>query len=131
MTWSEKSGKGDFEEGVRALLIDKDQKPKWKHESIEKVPERDVAQFFDPVSRELIIDPSHPYEYDRWAAGSDPTKWRDVDVTMNRESLVSFSFVVFSPLIQTLCLFLLVQRRWSESKPSRNIPWLLIIYLSF
>lgn len=33
---------GDFVEGVRALLIDKDKQPKWSHENVASVPEADV-----------------------------------------------------------------------------------------
>jgi 3-hydroxyisobutyryl-CoA hydrolase len=39
----------DFKEGVRALLIDKDQQPKWKHETIEKVTQEYVNKFFAPL----------------------------------------------------------------------------------
>ena len=38
---------GELHEGVRALLIDKDQKPKWKHKSIFDVKEDEVDWFFD------------------------------------------------------------------------------------
>lgn len=39
----------DFKEGVRALLIDKDQQPKWKPETIEKVSPEHVNRFFLPL----------------------------------------------------------------------------------
>jgi 3-hydroxyisobutyryl-CoA hydrolase len=39
----------DFKEGVRALLIDKDQKPKWKHSKVEEVTQEYVARFFAPL----------------------------------------------------------------------------------
>lgn len=39
----------DFKEGVRALLIDKDQSPKWKHEKIEDVTQTYVNNFFAPL----------------------------------------------------------------------------------
>lgn len=39
----------DFKEGVRALLIDKDQQPKWKHEKIEDVKQSYVNKFFAPL----------------------------------------------------------------------------------
>lgn len=36
----------DFKEGVRALLIDKDQQPKWNPPTLEKVTEERVQSFF-------------------------------------------------------------------------------------
>lgn len=39
----------DFKEGVRALLIDKDQKPKWKPDIVEKVTQDHVNSFFAPL----------------------------------------------------------------------------------
>lgn len=39
----------DFKEGVRALLIDKDQQPKWKHQKIEDVTQDYVNNFFAPL----------------------------------------------------------------------------------
>lgn len=39
----------DFKEGVRALLIDKDNAPKWKHEKIEDVTQDYVNKFFAPL----------------------------------------------------------------------------------
>lgn len=39
----------DFKEGVRALLIDKDQQPKWKPDTIEKVTQDHVNKFFAPL----------------------------------------------------------------------------------
>ncbi|RUO38172.1 enoyl-CoA hydratase [Aliidiomarina shirensis] len=38
--------KGDFVEGVRALLIDKDRKPKWTHKSIADVTADDIDSMF-------------------------------------------------------------------------------------
>jgi enoyl-CoA hydratase/carnithine racemase len=41
--------RGDFIEGVRALIVDKDNKPRWRHGDIEAVPETDIDAFFqDP-----------------------------------------------------------------------------------
>ena len=43
--------RGDFIEGVRALIIDKDNKPRWRHGNLEAVPETDIDDFFqDPWS---------------------------------------------------------------------------------
>jgi enoyl-CoA hydratase/carnithine racemase len=46
----------DFFEGVRALLIDKDQKPKWNPPTIEGVTEALVEEHFKPVSNDLFFD---------------------------------------------------------------------------
>jgi len=37
---------GEFKEGVRALLIDKDRAPKWRYASVEAVPSAWIDQFF-------------------------------------------------------------------------------------
>jgi enoyl-CoA hydratase/carnithine racemase len=41
----------DFAEGVRALIIDKDNKPRWRYQSIESLPEDYVAEHFEPPWR--------------------------------------------------------------------------------
>jgi enoyl-CoA hydratase/carnithine racemase len=46
----------DFFEGVRALLIDKDQKPKWNPPTIEEVTPALVDEHFKPVSNDLFFD---------------------------------------------------------------------------
>ena len=46
----------DFFEGVRALLIDKDQKPKWNPSNIEGITRAMVEQHFKPVSNDLFFD---------------------------------------------------------------------------
>jgi enoyl-CoA hydratase len=46
----------DFAEGVRAAVIDKDQKPRWKPEHLDLVPDKDIARYFAPLHvPELII----------------------------------------------------------------------------
>ncbi|CAG9802914.1 unnamed protein product [Chironomus riparius] len=50
----------DFKEGVRALLIDKDQQPKWKPNCIEDVTQDHVNKFFAPLpdNDELVFETS-------------------------------------------------------------------------
>jgi enoyl-CoA hydratase len=44
----------DFYEGVRAVLVDKDHKPRWEHASLEEVSEAAVERHFEPIGdREL------------------------------------------------------------------------------
>ncbi|WP_169568666.1 enoyl-CoA hydratase/isomerase family protein [Sneathiella limimaris] len=40
----------DFYEGVRALLVDKDQKPKWSPAELDKVTDEDINVYFDPLA---------------------------------------------------------------------------------
>lgn len=49
---------GEFYEGVRALLIDKDQNPKWRYNSICQVPREFVHLHFEPLSigGELVLN---------------------------------------------------------------------------
>jgi len=37
----------EFFEGVRALLIDKDKNPKWKHQNVFQIKKEEVDFFFD------------------------------------------------------------------------------------
>ncbi|HYD05424.1 MAG TPA: enoyl-CoA hydratase/isomerase family protein, partial [Reyranella sp.] len=46
----------DFFEGVRALLIDKDQKPRWNPPTIKQVTAAMVEDHFKPVSNDLRFD---------------------------------------------------------------------------
>lgn len=39
---------GEFQEGVRALLIDKDGKPNWRFKSVAEVPNDVIERFFAP-----------------------------------------------------------------------------------
>ncbi len=39
---------GDLVEGIRAVIIDKDMKPRWKHADIDAVREDEVMAFFAP-----------------------------------------------------------------------------------
>ena len=41
---------GEFREGVRALIVDKDNMPKWAHATVEDVPEADVLSHFNAPS---------------------------------------------------------------------------------
>ena len=41
--------KGDFYEGIRALLVDKDNKPVWSHKSIKDVSPVEVSSYFEVV----------------------------------------------------------------------------------
>ena len=42
---------GDFQEGIRATVIDKDRNPKWKHDNIKEVTEEDLNLFLKPMPR--------------------------------------------------------------------------------
>ena len=40
---------GEFQEGVRALMIDKDHQPNWRFKSVDQVPKATVDYFFDDI----------------------------------------------------------------------------------
>ena len=44
----------DFFEGIRAMVVDKDQTPHWKPETLEKVTTSAVKKYFAPLEKELI-----------------------------------------------------------------------------
>jgi enoyl-CoA hydratase len=45
----------DFYEGVRAAIIDKDNRPRWRPASLADVGEAEVARHFAPLQRELVL----------------------------------------------------------------------------
>lgn len=45
---------GDFIEGIRAVIIDKDQTPHWHPSSLEGVTHHEVNKYFAPLSKELV-----------------------------------------------------------------------------
>jgi enoyl-CoA hydratase/carnithine racemase len=48
---------GEFAEGVRALLIDKDKTPRWRHRSFDEVDEAEIERFFAPIPEgDLVFD---------------------------------------------------------------------------
>ncbi|MFC3095538.1 enoyl-CoA hydratase/isomerase family protein [Alteromonas sediminis] len=40
---------GEFQEGVRALLIDKDNSPNWRYKQLDEVPDDVIAKHFTPI----------------------------------------------------------------------------------
>jgi enoyl-CoA hydratase len=45
----------DFYEGVRALIIDKDNRPRWRPEALAEVGAQDIESYFAPLERELQL----------------------------------------------------------------------------
>ncbi|OZG75098.1 enoyl-CoA hydratase [Hahella sp. CCB-MM4] len=47
---------GEFKEGVRALLIDKDRRPAWRYQDVRSVPESYIEEFFIPPWSQNPLD---------------------------------------------------------------------------
>lgn len=45
--------RGDFIEGVRAQLVDKDRQPRWRHAAVEDVTPDEIARFFEPAEASI------------------------------------------------------------------------------
>ncbi|TMW63856.1 hypothetical protein Poli38472_002797 [Pythium oligandrum] len=47
----------DFFEGVRAVIVDKDKSPKWRHKDITQVSQEEVTRYFAPLAedQELVL----------------------------------------------------------------------------
>ena len=45
---------GDFIEGIRAAIIDRDRTPKWQHESWDSVQDAQVLQMTQPLGKDAL-----------------------------------------------------------------------------
>ena len=45
----------DFYEGVRAVIVDKDQAPRWQPPVLEAVSDTEVERYFAPLANELQL----------------------------------------------------------------------------
>ena len=45
----------DFQEGIRAMVVDKDRNPIWKHSSLEAVTEEEALCLLKPLSSHLEL----------------------------------------------------------------------------
>jgi enoyl-CoA hydratase len=50
----------DFREGVRALLVDKDNAPRWSPATPEAISDADIAKFFEPLPEDEAWTPTPP-----------------------------------------------------------------------
>ncbi len=48
----------DFFEGIRALLVDKDRKPRWQHPSLAAVRDAEVEAYFQPIGERELTFPA-------------------------------------------------------------------------
>ena len=46
---------GDFQEGIRAAIIDKDRAPKWNHDALVDVTAMEVSQMLLPLGAEELV----------------------------------------------------------------------------
>lgn len=45
----------DFFEGVRTVLVDRGDTPKWQYKAPSDVPQKEVDRYFEPIQNELIL----------------------------------------------------------------------------
>ena len=45
----------DFYEGVRAVIIDKDNVPRWNPDRLAQVPDSEIERYFAPLEAELEL----------------------------------------------------------------------------
>jgi len=53
----------DFREGVRALLVDKDNAPRWSPATPEEISDADVDKFFEPLPEDEAWTPYSPEQF--------------------------------------------------------------------
>ena len=46
--------RGDFLEGIRAAIVDRDRRPRWRHESVEALPPAEVSAMLRPLGRDAL-----------------------------------------------------------------------------